>query len=152
MKKKLIIGLIAASATYAVVKYQKVKKSFGELDIKISGINNLKVSFTQIAFNMSFRIYNPTNTDVGINTYQLLSLKQIKFYNKRNNAYLGTAIVNVSNIQIPGKQALEIKDIPTQLPVKNLLSNLELFKGNIEENLLIKLQFESLGKQFELTA
>ncbi|PKH51430.1 hypothetical protein CXF68_12385 [Tenacibaculum sp. Bg11-29] len=152
MKKKLIIGLIAGAGIYAAVKYQKVKESLNELSIKISGISNLKASFTQIRFNLSFVIHNPTNTHIGINTYKLLSLKQIKFYNKTNNAYLGTANVNFSNIQIPAKQTLEIKEVPTALPVKNILSNLALFKGNIEENLLIKLQFESLGKQFELIA
>ena len=152
MKKKVILGLVAGIGIYSLVKYQKVKESLGELSIKISGINNLKANFTQIRFNLSFVIHNPTNTHIGVNTYKLLSLKQIKFYNKTNNAYLGTANVNFSNIQIPANQTLEIKDVPTVLPVKNILSNLKLFRGNIEENLLIKLQFESLGKQFELTA
>ena len=60
--------------------------------------------------------------------------------------------MNITNIQIPANGVIEIKDVPTSLPLQNLLSNLELFKENIQENLIIKLQFESLGKQFELIA
>ncbi|MCF2875436.1 MULTISPECIES: hypothetical protein [unclassified Tenacibaculum] len=150
--KKVILGAIAGIGIYSLVKYNKIKESAGKLQLKISGLSNLDVSIKQIRFNLSFKIINPTAQYIGINTYKLLKLHQIKFYNKRNNAYLGTANVNISNIQIPGKKAIEIKDIPTLLPVENLLSNLDLFQGNIEGKLLIKLQFESLGQHFELIA
>ncbi|WP_272151872.1 hypothetical protein [Tenacibaculum aiptasiae] len=150
--KKVILGTIAAVGIYSLVKFNKVKESVGELKLKINGLSNLDINIKQIRFNLSFKIINPTTQHIGINTYKLLKLHQIKFYNKRNNAYLGTANVNLSNIQIPGKKAIEIKDIPTLLPVENLLSNLDLFQGNIEEKLLIKLQFESLGQHFELIA
>ena len=152
MIKKIILGSVVGVGIYSLVKFKDVTESVEKLYLKISGLSNLNISINQIRFNLSFSIHNPTNAHVGINTYKLLKLHQIKFYNKKNNAYLGTATVNLSNVQIPGKQTLEIKDVPTQLPVENLLSNLELFQGNIEENLLIKLQFESLGQQFELTA
>ncbi len=150
--KKVILGAIAGIGIYSLVKYSKVKESAAKLQLKISGLSGLDVSIKQISFKLSFSIHNPTNEHIGINTYKLLKLHQIKFYNKRNNAYLGTATANLSNVQIPGKRTIEIKDIPTQLPVENLLSNLDLFQGNIEEKLLIKLQFESLGQHFELIA
>ncbi|WP_272151392.1 hypothetical protein [Tenacibaculum aiptasiae] len=150
--KKVILGTIAAVGIYSLVKFNKVKESVGELKLKINGLSNLDISIKQIRFNLSLKILNPTNEHIGINTYKLLNLHQIKFYNKRNKAYLGTANVNISDVQIPGKSAIEIKDIPTRLPVENLISNLDLFQGNIDDKLLINLHFESLGKQFVLTA
>lgn len=150
--KKVILGTIVAVGIYSLVKFNKVKESVGELKLKINGLSNLDISIKQIRFNLSLKILNPTNEHIGINTYKLLKLHQIKFYNKRNKAYLGTANVNISDVQIPGKNAIEIKDIPTRLPVENLISNLDLFQGNIDDKLLINLHFESLGKQFVLTA
>ncbi|WP_282021168.1 hypothetical protein [Tenacibaculum aiptasiae] len=152
MMKKVILGTIAGIGIYSLVKFQDVKDSVSKLYLKISGLNNINYSNSKIGFNLSFSIHNPTNQHIGINTYKLLKLHQIKFYSKRNKAYLGTATVNLSNVQIPGKKTLEIKDIPTQFPIENLLSNLDLFQGNIEEKLLIKLHFDSLGNQFVLTA
>ena len=152
MKTKIVLGLLTGVAIYSTVKYQKIKSSIKKLNIKISRIKSLKVTWDKIEFDLTFSIHNQTAQSIGVNSYKLLKLTQIEFYSKANHSFLGTSNMNITNIQIPANGVIEIKDVPTSLPLQNLLSNLELFKENIQENLIIKLQFESLGKQFELIA
>ncbi|CAL2104486.1 conserved protein of unknown function [Tenacibaculum sp. 190130A14a] len=148
--KKVVVASLVGIGIYSVFKYQRLKKGASSLHAKIIGVNGLDIGFDKINFRLSIALKNNSDTDLGINTYKLLKLSEINFFNKQNGNYLGTAKTNISEIQIPKKDILVIKDIPTVLPVQNILSNIKLFNKNIEQNLKIVLIFDSLGKRFEV--
>ncbi|WP_299106016.1 hypothetical protein [uncultured Tenacibaculum sp.] len=148
--KKVILASLAGLGIYAAYKYHKVKNGITKINAKITGVNGVAIDFDKIKFKLSIALKNNSDTDLGINTFKLLKLSEINFFNKQNGSYLGTSNINVTEIQIPQNDTLHIKDIPTVLPVKNILSNLKLFNKNIEQNLKIVLIFDSLGKRFEV--
>ncbi len=148
--KKIVFGIIAAGSVYAYRKVNTTKKALEKLKIEITALNNVSISISRVKLNLDLTFKNQSNLDIGISTFKLLKIKEVKFFNNKNNSFLGAAVVDVSGIKVLANDTSTISNIPVNIPVKNLFNNLSVFKGDIKNNLKIVLVLDSLGKQYEL--
>ena len=93
---------------------------------------------------------NPTAIDLGVTTLGIVKIKQVQFYSTASGNLIGTANVNISNIDIKPKNHKIIRDIPAVIPVSNALNNIDLFLGKGSDSLKVILIIESFGKQIKL--
>lgn len=149
---KLAIGAAAiGAAIWAYRKFVTTKESVFMLENTIAKINNVKLSLSAITLNMDLRLTNKSMNDIGINTFSLLSIKQITFFNRLNNSMIAIADVDINGLQIKSGESTIIKDIVTTFPTIGLLQNYSLFTNsnfNLMENLRVVLEVETMGKRY----
>lgn len=150
---KVSLGLISTGLLYGYIKTNNSLKAIKQLKTKISRIHGIDVSLKNLKLNLDFALQNLTNTNINISSFGLINIKEIRFYNKQTNSFIGSATSVINGIEIPAKTIFYLKNIQTEIPVLGLLSNLSLFTaGNPEENLKIVLLVEALGKEYQLTS
>ncbi|WP_435415034.1 hypothetical protein [Polaribacter aestuariivivens] len=149
MKKIIIISLIAGGF-YVARKFNTTNKILSNLKTKISNVSSVNVQGGFVNLKIDLNITNLSNFDLSINTYNLLAIKQLRFYNAKNRLLVGTANVNISNIQIPSKEEIVLADILVKIPANNILKNLSLLSVNLSDTLRVVPVFNAGGKEFEI--
>lgn len=127
--KKIIIGVgILAVAGYFFLDYKikKIIERFQYVKIYPTAVKNFNLKWNAeqpiISFNLDIRLSNPT-AEVFSAKILSVKLKRIIFYDK-NDILLGTAVVNTDAITIPAQGSTTIYNIPIQLQLKTVMSNL----------------------------
>ncbi|WP_445714053.1 hypothetical protein [Flavobacterium sp.] len=121
-KTKIIIGvivIIALISFYGYRKAMKLKALFEKITISASGFRNLKMSLTDIRFDIDVTMFNPAEENFEISSY-LATLKRLNFF--YNGKYLATAKPMISDISIPANNQLKISNIPVVLPTASILA------------------------------
>ncbi|WP_299681144.1 hypothetical protein [uncultured Tenacibaculum sp.] len=150
MIRKILIGSALALGMYSFRKVKSTANALDKLKVKISGLNNVNISLKSIKLQIDLTLENHSNLDIGVKTFELIRIKKVDFYNKSNQEYIGSADVNISNIKIPAGDKTVIKNIPLKIPVKNLINNLSVFKGDVKNNLKIIIVLDTMGKEYAL--
>ena len=150
----MIKKAIVATSVFLLYRLSnKVKSTANALDkikVKISGLNNVNISLKSIKLQIDLTLENHSNLDIGVKTFELIKIKRIDFYNRYNQEYIGSADVDISNIKIPAGDKTVIKNIPLKIPVKNLINNLSVFKGDVKNNVNIIIVLDTMGKEYAL--
>lgn len=148
--KKLLIGSVAAITMFTVKKAKKAKDVINSLKVKITKLRIGSIDLSMIKLFLDLTIVNESSQDLGLTTFKLLKIKEIKFFNKINNKFLATAFVDIHDLQIKSNDSLILHNIPVELQTKNVFENLSIFKGDVQKNLRIVLTLDTMGKQYEL--
>lgn len=121
-KTKVIIGivvLIALITFYGYRKAMKLKALFEKITISASGFRNLKMSLTDIRFDIDVIMFNPSGDNFEVSGY-IATLNRLNFF--YNGKYLATAKPLLSEISIPANNQLKISNIPVVLPTASVLA------------------------------
>ena len=148
MKKwSTILGLsvLGLLGFYGYLEISRRIEALRNISSSITSLHDLWASWSQIDAKINIELQNNSKYPIGIHN-SLIQIEKIDFYNRKNGLYLGSAQVNLHGIQIPANGTLQIKDIHVKVPMSNLLENIDLFKGDISENIYIKLSLKSLGQ------
>ena len=148
--KRIIITSVATIALFAVNKARKTKEIINKLKVKITGFRISSFSINLLKISLDLTITNESSEDLGLTTFKLLKIKEIRFFNRANNKFLATAFVDVHDLKIKANDSITLNNIPVELETKSLLENLSVFKGDVQKNLKIVLLLDSMGKQYEL--
>ena len=148
--KRIIITSVATIALFAVNKARKTKEIINKLKVKITGFRISSFSINLLKISLDLTITNESSEDLGLTTFKLLKIKEIRFFNRANNKFLATAFVDVHDLKIRANDSITLNNIPVELETKSLLENLSVFKGDVQKNLKIVLLLDSMGKQYEL--
>lgn len=143
MKNLLTIGLIAAGAMYyfgknKVQDYSQIAK---QLKIKFLGVSGISLKSSTLKFKTNIRITNTSPVDLSLSTGNNIVLRKIKFFTPSGD-YLGEATPNVSGIVLPANAHVDLKDIPTVLPLTNLGNLFGDALDIISNPAILKTQFE----------
>jgi hypothetical protein len=148
--KKLLIGGAIALTTFTLNKAKKTKEIINSLKVKITKLRIGSFALSMIKLSLDLTIINESSHDLGLTTFKLLKIKEIRFFNRKNNQFLATAFVDVHDLKIKANDYLTLHNIPVELKTKNVFENLSIFKGDVQENLKIVLILDTMGKQYEL--
>lgn len=121
-KTKVIIGivvLIALITFYGYRKAMKLRALFEKITISASGFRNLKMSLTDIRFDIDVIMFNPSGDNFEVSGY-IATLKRLNFF--YNGKYLATAKPVLSEISIPANNQLKISNIPVVLPTASVVA------------------------------
>ncbi len=149
MKKLLLISLVVGGI-YLTTKVNSNIKALEKIKAKIKAVKNIDISNGNINLKIDLNLTNLSNYDLGINTFDLLSVKQLRFFNAKNRMLIGTANVDISNIVLPSKESLILANIICKIPTNNILNHLSLLKGNLSDTLRVVPVFNAGGKTFEI--
>ncbi|AUC14372.1 hypothetical protein BTO06_04085 [Tenacibaculum sp. SZ-18] len=148
--KKILIGSAIALTTFTVNKAKKTKQIINSLKVKITKLRVGSLALSMIKLSLDLTITNESSHDLGLTTFKLLKIKEIRFFNRKNNQFLATAFVDVHDLKINANDSLTLYNIPVELETKNVFENLSIFKGDLQENIKIVLILDTMGKQYEL--
>ena len=148
--KKLLVGGAIALTTFTLNKAKKTKEIINSLKVKITKLRIGSFALSMIKLSLDLTITNESSYDLGLTTFKLLKIKEIRFFNRKNNQFLATAFVDVHDLKIKANDSLTLHNIPVELKTKNVFENLSIFKGDVQENLKIVLILDTMGKQYEL--
>lgn len=147
---KIALAGVGLFALYSFRSTKKLVSAIGDVKVKIDKIHSVRLA-NMVHLKVDLRLLNPTKQDIGVSTFGLVKIKELRFYKKRDNSYIGSAFTNIDNIKIPAQKVLAIKDIKAEIPYQSAISNIGLFTGSTNEKLKIVLIFETFGKTLKLT-
>lgn len=150
LKKALWIGGGAAviSSIVGFQKFNKIKAIFDQMDIDPHWISKPNISLANIKFNLDVKLTNNSVDNLFVTGASVAQLKQIDIYYK--NVFLATVNVQLTEISIPAKSFLIIKNIPVRVSTGTALSNISAFrKPNIADFRIIGI-IEALGATYEV--
>jgi len=155
MKNIIIISsLIVASAFF--LSKEKVKNIisnyenvFKQLKIKLGGIRNLNISNNKLSARVILHITNPTTTSLGLDTNSYITLKKLLFYTGTGK-YIGEALPNISNIQLPAQQTISTPEIPVIVPLNNDIFSIGLELASNSKNIQVKAVIEALNQTYTI--
>lgn len=151
MKKLIIISLIAGGIYLAAsTKLKSNSIALQSIKAKIKNIKNVTIANGKINLKIDLNLTNFSNEDLGIDTFGLLSIRKLRFFNAKNRKLIGEAKVNINNITLPSQKTLVLADIIAEIPTSNLLQHLSLFNGNASETVKVVPTFNAAGKEFEI--
>ena len=148
--KKIVLITSVAAVIYLATKFNTKTKTLEQVTAKIKRLKNVNISNGNINLKIDLNLTNLSNYNLGIETFNLLTVKQLRFYNAKNRMLIGAANVNISNIELPSKQSVVLADIIAEIPTNNLLNHVSLFVGNAAENVKVVPVFNAAGKDFEI--
>lgn len=147
---KKILGIAAVLGTLAYFGKEKAQNYVAivkQLKFKFLGVSDLSLSGGKLKFKTNIRITNKSAEDFSFASGKNIILRKIKFY-LPNGEYVGEATPNLAAIELPAGASVELKDIPTVLPVGNVggfLENAFQIATNISK-MKTKIELEILGK------
>ena len=147
LKNTLIISglLIGAVALFAFEKVQKLKQVFEKLLIEPTNIRNLKISLNNISFVTDILLTNPTEESFDVSGY-IATLTRLNFF--YNGKYLGTAKPTLTEIDVPAKNQLIVKDIPVIISTGAVLQNFNDLTNFDMNNLSVEAVVLIAGKEY----
>ncbi len=148
--KRIIITSLVTLTLFTVKKAKKTKDILSKLKVIVTGIRIGSIGLNLIKLSLDLTIKNESSEDLGLTTFKLLKIKEIRFFNRANNKFLATAFVDIHDLKIQANKSITLNNIPVELLTKNVLENISIFKGDVEKNLKIVLVLDSMGKQYEL--
>ncbi|XRE42341.1 hypothetical protein ACIVBQ_000545 [Tenacibaculum discolor] len=150
--KKIILPTIVVLGVYGLFKLNKMKNAIDSLKVKLTSVKNIDISWSSLKFNFDLLITNPTMQNIGFNTYDLVKLSKVEFYNKTNNSFLGTASLNLSSLELNANSSVSINNVLASFSTKSLIKNIDVFKQDPLKNLDIYLVLSSAGKTYKIKA
>jgi len=155
MKNIIIISALVLGAGFLFAK-GKVKniiadyeKVFKQLKIKLGGIKNLNISNNKLSARVILHITNPTTTSLGLDTNSYITLKKLLFYTGTGK-YIGEALPNISNIQLPAQQTISTPEIPVIVPLNNDIFSIGLELASNSKNIQVKAVIEAFSKTYTI--
>lgn len=127
IKKTLLIagGALIVSSILGFKKFEKVKAIFDQMDIVPDWVSKLNLSWDRVKFSLDIKLINNSNDDLFVTGSGVAELKQVIIFFKNN--YLATVNVSLSEISIPSKNVLIVKNIPVEVSTGTALSNASSF-------------------------
>lgn len=150
--KKIILPTIVVLGVYGLFKLNKMKNAIDSLKVKLTSVKNIDISWSSLKFNFDLLITNPTMQNIGFNTYDLVKLSKVEFYNKTNNSFLGTASLNLSSLELNANSSVSINNVLASFSTKSLIKYIDVFKQDPLKNLDIYLVLSSAGKTYKIKA
>ena len=75
----------AAGITYySYNKYVATTKSLNSIDVNIDNIHDVSINLQHIKAKIDLKISNPSVYNLGVSTFDLISITEIQFFNKKN--------------------------------------------------------------------
>lgn len=150
MKAKTVfigVGLFLAGLAYVGwQKIQALKAVFDKMTIRPSGISGISLNLEYFTFKLSFEIHNPTAEAFSVTGASIAKIKRILVY--RSGKFLGQATLNLEELDIPAISSIEIKNVPFQVSVQNIVENLSTIQDLKLSDLTIVCIVEVLGKEY----
>jgi hypothetical protein len=151
MKNAKIIGITVAAfligaAVIAANKAVKLKETFDKMTIKPVWISKIKITLTQLSFNLDIKITNPTGDDFALSGFSAAALKRVNIFYK--GTYFGSAVANITEISIPNNNELIIRNLPVVVATQNILSNIMTIENISVNDLTIQAVVTVLGKDY----
>ena len=150
--KTIFMAGAAGITYYSYNKYVATTKSLNSIDVNIDNIHDVSINLQHIKAKIDLKISNPSVYNLGVSTFDLISITEIQFFNKKNGSFIGVAKTKLSKVVIPAKESIKLKNIQVAIPVQSILENTSFFLGNANENLKIVLIFKVLGKEYLLNS
>lgn len=155
MKNYLLFGglALAGFTLFGKKKLTGISQVAQQLEVKVKGIKNLKVTFSAIHFNVSIELFNPTDQDLTVHTGKMLTLRSIRFYDQ-SGKFIGESFPNLNNIEIPAKSGINLTSIPTTINLKNIDAAFNSLVNNAlnQQAMKYEMNFEAFGKNFIVNA
>ena len=152
MKSKTILLLSAAAIGGSLFflkskldQYLQVVKNL-QFKIKDVQVNIVDVQGEQIIFTADVELFNPTNISIEVPGEKIILRKM--HFKSSSGKYLGTAVPNLSNLDMPANGTRLITNIPASAPFSAIgvsISELAGLAAN-PENLNITTEVEVFGK------
>jgi len=127
----LLLGLPATSFFLGIKKFQELKTSIKNLEIRLNKIYDIKIDVlkNKASFFADFSITNPTEKDLNLRSAGLITLKRILFYDRVGNL-IASANIGVNSILINKGKSIELVKIPFQTVLTSGISKLQNFLKN----------------------
>lgn len=149
MKKILFITLIAGGI-YLATKFKTNIGALQQIKSSIKRVTSVKVANGSLNLKLDLNITNLSEFNLGVDTYGLLSIRRLRFFNAKNRQLIGEAKVNISNIELPSNKTIVLADIIAEVPLQNVLKHLSLFSSDAANNIRVVPMFNAAGKEFEI--
>jgi len=152
LKKALWIGggALVISSIMGFQKFNKVKAIFDAMEIVPDAISKINVSLQLLRFNLNVKLINNSADDLFVSGASVAQLKKIDIYFK--NVYLATANVSLTEVAIPGRNSLVIKNIPVEVSTGTALANASSFFNPKLSDFQIVGIVEAMGSTYEVGA
>lgn len=148
--KKIFLISILAGGIYLATKVNVNLKALEGITAKIKRITSFNIQSGFIILKIDLNLTNLSDFNLGIDTFDLVSIKQLRFYNAINRKLIGSANVNITNVILPSKKTLILTDIIAKIPTKNILNHISLFTSKTGDNVKVVPVFYAAGKEFEI--
>ncbi|MGB5941251.1 MAG: hypothetical protein WBG71_00050 [Leeuwenhoekiella sp.] len=150
MKKLILYGglAVAALSFFGKNKISGLGDAIGALQVKFKRFSNMNFK-SGIRFDADVVLLNPTPVDIGLGVGNMVTLSKIVFKDVHGRV-LGTSFPNITAIEIPARNGVELEGIPVQLDgdnINNIIKSL-FGKGLNPESLKYDLVFTALGQEF----
>lgn len=150
MKLKHILiasGLfIGAAAAFGYQKVKNLQAIFDKMSIKPVDISGLNVGAVRIKFKLDIKIVNPTNEYFSVSGASVARLKTLSIF--RNGDYLGTANLDLEEIDIPANSYKLLKYVPFEVDTLNLVTNIFSMASVDISQLTIVATVDVLGTEY----
>lgn len=150
IKNGLLIagGALIVSSLLGFKKYEKVKAIFDQMDIVPNWVSKINLSWGRVKFSLDIKLINNSNDDLFVTGSGVAELKQVIIFFKNN--YLATVNVSLSEISIPSKNVLIVKNIPVEVNTGTALSNASSFLNRKVSNFTIIGVVEAFGTTYKI--
>lgn len=151
VKKAIAFGVIGLIGLFAFgsKKVSDISQIASQLQVKIKGIKDIKFSIPNVNFKIKLNIINPTDLDFSAALGSGIIIKRIRVYSG-SNIFLGDAILNASNIEIPAKSIYVLDNVHTEIDIREIgnefFENINNYVGNDFSRLNYKIDVEVFGK------
>lgn len=138
---------------YGTKKYRAAKKIIENVQVKVLGIRNIRVSYDlqKINFTLGLKLINTTKYDIGFTTNSHLFLKHIKIITPTGQE-IANASTGIHSIAIAANAGFVLPDIQVEMRTRNLIDELPNIAEYITSgNLIYILTIEAFGKDFTIT-
>lgn len=153
MKKYLFLGGLAYLGYQAFQfgnnKVSQVKNVVERLKVRVTSINNVKIVDGGVTFYTNLEVINTTAQGLDVQSNQIVSIRRINFFTE-GGQFLGVATPNITGINLPPNQSVNLKSIPTFVEIKNFGVVLDNAIGLFLDpnRLRITTEITALGKTF----
>lgn len=148
MKKIIIASLIVGSiylATTITTRYTALEN----IKASLNRVTNISIKNGIIVLKLDLNLTNLSSYNLGVNTFKIVSLKRLRFFNSKNRILIGEANVDIHNITLPSNETIVLTDIVANIPIENTLSHLNLLNGGADNIEVVPL-FDVAGKEVEI--
>lgn len=140
-----LVGILAVATYFGYKKFQKLQDFFNNIGIQLLGVKDIKFTSHFVEFKANVKLVNNTNEDFSITGY-FVKLKDLNFFYK--GKYIGKAMPNLVEISVPKHNELIIQDIPANIPLNAIFTNLAEITTFNANNLTVEAVVTVAGKDY----
>ena len=150
--KKILITAGIGIALATMMSRKKVANTYTALKglaLKVNGISDLKIKSNGLQFNLDINITNTSPFALSVDSFGSVKLSKLTF-KTINGTPLGDSFPNITNIEIPAGQTLQLPNVPTLIPISNIGGTINAMLSAFKnpDNLVVSSTFDTPVGQY----